>query len=54
MGALTRGLAPASYTTTGGTTPPLNRVGEDVEKATLNHCLAHPRHGALRVAGERR
>ena|GEM_PF-3512040 len=29
-----------------------NRVGEDVEKAILDHCLAHPRHGALRVAGE--
>ena len=32
--------------------PHPNRVGEDVEKAILDHCLAHPCHGALRVAGE--
>ena len=32
--------------------PHPNRVGEDVEKAILDHCLAHPCHGALRVANE--
>lgn len=32
--------------------PHSNRVGEDVEKAILDHCLAHPCYGAQRVAGE--
>jgi len=29
-----------------------NRVAEEVEQAILDHCLAHPCHGALRVANE--
>ncbi len=32
--------------------PHPNRVGEDVEQAVLDHALAHPCHGALRVANE--
>lgn len=27
-------------------------MGEEVEQAILEHCLAHPCHGALRVANE--
>ena len=32
--------------------PHPNRVGEEVEKAILDHCLACPTHGAQRVADE--
>ena len=32
--------------------PHPNRVAENVEKAVLDHALAHPCHGALRVANE--
>lgn len=32
--------------------PHPNRVDDDIEKAILDHCLAHPCHGALRVANE--
>ena len=36
----------------GARPPHPNRVAEEVEKAILDHCLAHPCHGALRVANE--
>ena len=36
----------------GARPPHPNRVAEEVEKAILDHCLAHPCHGALRVASE--
>ena len=36
----------------GAPSPNPNRVGEPIEKAILDHCLAHPCHGAFRVANE--
>jgi len=36
----------------GARPPHPNRVAEDVEQAILDHSLAHPCHGALRVANE--
>lgn len=36
----------------GARAPHPNRVTDDIEKAVLDHALAHPCHGALRVANE--
>ena len=36
----------------GARPPHPNRVADEVEQAILDHCLAHPCHGALRVANE--
>jgi len=32
--------------------PPRNRVSDELERATLDHCLAHPTHGAQREADD--